>query len=115
MVSKAIAKLLLFLNALSFLLFTGLILAAVFLGMPYVRSDLMQTIPFAYRSYGDAIIYLSAFGLFIVNLLVHGFVALIGACLYELERSRRILEEIRPMRSHEPRPSAFQHNGTARL
>ena len=69
MVSKAIAKLLLFLNALSFLLFTALILAALFIAVPTIRSDLMLTIPFEYRSYGDAIIYGSAFVLFIANLL----------------------------------------------
>jgi hypothetical protein len=115
MVSKTIAKLLLFLNALSFLLFTALILGGLFLVVPNIRGDLMRTIPFEYRSYTDAIIYGSAFALFVVNLLVHGFVALIGACLYELERSRRILDDIRLMGSHEPRPSAFPQNGTPRL
>jgi uncharacterized membrane protein YobD (UPF0266 family) len=115
MVSKTIAKLLLFLNALSFLLFTALILGALFLVVPNMRGDLMRTIPFEYRSHTDAIIYSSAIVLFIINVLLHGFIALIGACLHELERSRRILEEIRLMGSHEPRPSAFPHNGTPRL
>lgn len=115
MVSKAIAKLLLFLNSLSFLLFTALILAALYFGLPYIRDDLMRTIPFEYRSYGDAIIYVSAFMVFIVNLLVHGFIALIGACLYELERSRRLLEEIRLLGAQDLRPSAIPPNGTPRL
>lgn len=73
MVSKAIAKLLLFLNSLSFLLFTALILAALFIAVPTIRGDLMLTIPFEYRSYGDAIIYGSAFMFFIANLIVHGY------------------------------------------
>jgi uncharacterized membrane protein YobD (UPF0266 family) len=115
MVSKAIAKLLLFLNALSFLLFTSLIVATLFLVVPNVRGDLMRTVPFEYRGYGDAIIYSGAIILFILNVLVHGFVALIGACLHELERSRRILEEIRLMSSHDPRPAAYAQNGTPRL
>jgi uncharacterized membrane protein YobD (UPF0266 family) len=114
MVSKAIAKLLLFLNALSFLLFTALILGALFLVVPNVRGDLMRSIPFEYRNWSDAIIYGTAIVLFIVNLLLHGFIALIGACLYELERSRRVLEAIRFMWNHEPRPPAFPYNGTPR-
>jgi hypothetical protein len=97
MFSKLIAKLLLFLNVISFLLFTAIILAAVFYLWPQIERELRPLSPTLFEAYGGVFVYVLMIGLLIVNVIVHGFIALIGACLAELERCRRVLEDIRDL------------------
>jgi hypothetical protein len=97
MFSKAIAKLLLFINVISFLLFTAFILAAAIALWPQIERELRPLAPSPFQSYSGLFVYLLPIGLLVVNVIVHGFIALIGACLNELERSREVLEDIRDL------------------
>jgi hypothetical protein len=97
MFSKAIAKLLLFLNVISFLLFTAIILVVMFYVWPQIEREIRPLVPGPYQAYTSALVYVLMAGLLIVNIIIHGFIALLGACLSELERSRRVLEDIRDL------------------